>query len=363
LSEKTVNMYKSDDLAMKKVNNILFFILAIFAIFYLGSSFLVPFIFGVFFASLTTPLSNLLEKFKVHRTISSLISTIVIFIVVGGLLYIFIHQINLFLSDIPSVRSEIQPILQKLQAKISSLTSLSPEQQKNIWQTRSEGILNTVESKLASFAGNVINSTLNFLLILVYVFLLLLYRDKLTNFLMMYVNHDKVQDAKLVLHKISKVVYQYLWGRAQVMALLGISYYITFLIFGLPYAVLLTIFGTLITIIPYIGPFISGLLPILFAIIFLEGFQTILLFTIIIVTIQLIESYVLEPLIIGKEVKLNPLIVIIAVIIGGLMWGIAGMILFVPIFAIVKIISNHTPGLEPIGYLFESSKKSSDGKK
>jgi predicted PurR-regulated permease PerM len=343
---------------MKKVNNILFFILAIFAIFYLGSSFLVPLIFGIFFASLTTPLSDILEKIKVHRIISSFISTLVVFIVVGGLLYIFIHQVNLFLSDIPSVRNEIQTILQNVQDKISSLTSLSPEQQKDLWRTRSESILNTIESRLAGFAGNVINSTLNFLLILVYMFLLLLYRNKLINFIMMYVSHDKVQDAKVVLYKISKVVYQYLWGRAQVMTLLGITYYITFMIFGLPYAVLLTIFGALITIIPYLGPFISGLLPILFAVIFFENLQTILLFSTIIIIIQLIESYVLEPMIIGKEVKLNPLIVIIAVIIGGLMWGIAGMILFVPIFAIVKIISNHTPGLEPIGYLFESSKKS-----
>jgi predicted PurR-regulated permease PerM len=345
---------------MKKINNILFFILALFALLYLGSSFLIPFIFGIFFASLTTPLSDILEKIKIHRLISSFISTIVVFIVVGGLLYIFIHQINLFLSDIPSVRSEIQSILQNVQDKISSITSLSPEQQKNLWQTRSESILNTIESRLAGFAGNVINTSLNFLLVLVYVFLFLLYRNKFTDFIMMYVNHDKLQNAKTILNKLSKVVYQYLWGRAQVMALLAISYYITFIIFGLPYAVLLTIFGAIITIIPYLGPFISGLMPILFAVIFIENLRTVLLFSIIIIIIQLIESYVLEPLIIGKEVKLNPLIVIIAVIMGGLMWGIAGMILFVPIFAIVKIISNHTPGLRPIGYLFESSKKSKD---
>jgi len=276
---------------------------------------------------------------------------------VGGILYVFIHQINLFLSDVPSVRKEIQLILQNIQDKISTVTNLSPEQQKDIWRTRSEGVLNAIESRLAGFAGNIINTTLKFLLVLVYVFLLLLYRSKFTSFLMMYVPQDKMDDAKVVLHKVSKVVYQYLWGRAQVMTLLGISYYIIFIIFGLPYAVLLTLFGALITIIPYVGPFISGLLPILFAIIFMESLQTILLFSIIIISVQLTESYVLEPLIIGKEVKLNPLVVIVAVIIGGLLWGVAGMILFVPMFAIFKIIANHTPGLRPIGYLFETSKK------
>lgn len=343
---------------MKKVNNILFFILALFALLYLGSSFLIPFIFGIFFASLTTPLSDLLERIRVHRILSSFVSTLVVFIVVGGILYVIIHQINLFISDIPSVRREIQVILQNIQDKISTITDLSPEQQKDIWRTRSEGILNTIESRLTGFAGNVINTTFNFLLVLVYVFLILLYRGKFTNFIMMYVHQDNIENAKAAMYKISRVVYQYLWGRAQVMTLLGISYYIIFVIFGIPYAVLLTVFGALITIIPYVGPFVSGLLPILFAIIFMESLQTILLFSIIIISVQLTESYVLEPLIIGKEVKLNPLVVIVAVIIGGLLWGVAGMILFVPMFAIFKIIANHTPGLRPIGYLFESSKES-----
>src|SRR6056297_3042391 len=139
------------------------------------------------------------------------------------------------------------------------------------------------------------------------------------------------------------------------MALLAIMYYTVFLIFDLPYAVLLLIFGTLITIIPYLGPFVSGLMPILFAFIFFDNLHMAVLFTALIITIQLIESYVLEPLIIGKEVKLNPLMVILAVITGGLIWGIAGMVLFVPIFAMVKIISQNSRGLEPIGFLFGNS--------
>ncbi|MFW5831368.1 MAG: AI-2E family transporter, partial [Prolixibacteraceae bacterium] len=88
--------------------------------------------------------------------------------------------------------------------------------------------------------------------------------------------------------------------------------------------------------------------------------QKILLFSAIIVIEQLIESYVLEPLILGKEVQLNPLVVIIAVIVGGMFWGLAGMILFVPLFAMFKIISNNSPGLEPVGFLLGSHQKSDE---
>lgn len=76
----------------------------------------------------------------------------------------------------------------------------------------------------------------------------------------MYVKKENEGRVKSIMNKNSKVVYQYLWGRAKVMLLLGIMYYITFLIFDIPYAVLLTLFGALVTIIPYLGPFISGLI-------------------------------------------------------------------------------------------------------
>jgi predicted PurR-regulated permease PerM len=83
--------------------------------------------------------------------------------------------------------------------------------------------------------------------------------------------------------------------------------------------------------------------------------QKVILFASIVLVIQLIESYVFEPLIMGKQVQLNPLIVIIAIIIGGMVWGLAGMILFVPLFAMFKIVSFHITGLKPVGYLVGNS--------
>ena len=154
-----------------------------------------------------------------------------------------------------------------------------------------------------------------------------------------------------IIEKSSGVIYAYLWGRLKVMTLLAIMYVLTFWYFDIPYALLLTLFGALITIIPYIGPFISGLLPILFIIVFGRDFTEIVIFSSIILVIQLIESYVLEPIIIGSEVKLSPLSVILAIIIGGAVWGLAGMILFVPIFAIIRIGSANTPSLKPLASL------------
>lgn len=343
--------------SLQKINRIIFLILGLYGLFYFGSSFLIPLIFGVFFASLVSPLCDLLEKLRIPRILASLISTLVIFIVVGGVLYLFIYQLSLFVTDISLIRREFLVIIEDLRSHITNLTGISLEDQQRIWQERSGDLLNRLESAITKLLGDVANTVFNFLLVLLYVFLFTYYRDKFADFVMMYTAEGKKENAGKIMKKVGKVVYHYLWGRAKVMAILAVMYYITFLIFDIPFAVLLTIFGALVTIIPYVGPFVSGLLPIFFSIIFMESVGTIILFSSIIVTIQLVESYVFEPLVIGSEVKLNPLWVIIAIIMGGMIWGLSGMFLFVPMFAMFKIVAKNSPGLEPIGFLMGPSKE------
>ncbi|MEX0773503.1 MAG: AI-2E family transporter, partial [Balneolales bacterium] len=131
-------------------------------------------------------------------------------------------------------------------------------------------------------------------------------------------------------------------------------YYTAFLIFGLPFALLITLSGALMTIVPYIGPLVSGVIPITVGLIFFEDLPYTLIFSAIIIIIHLIESYVLEPVIIGKELKLNALGVIITILLGGIIWGVPGMILFVPVIAMIKIISIHSEAFRPLGDLLDN---------
>jgi predicted PurR-regulated permease PerM len=343
---------------LSKINKILLFTVLIIAILHFGAPFLKPIMFGILLASLMMPFGSFLESKGMNRVFASIISTIVLFIVIGAILFLLVFQLNNFVSEISSFETELKSFIGNIQSKIASLTDLSLERQSNIMQERSEVFLDNIEDYVTQFLSGFIHSVIDLLIILLYVILLLLYRGRIYEFIMMYIRKEKEENSNVVMNKINKVVFQYLWGRVQVMAMLAVMYYIVFLSFGLPYAVLLIIFGTLITIIPYFGPFVSGLIPIIFSFIFFDSIQTVLLFTALIIIVQLIESYVLEPLVIGKEVKLNPLIVIVAVILGGIIWGIAGMVLFVPLFAMIKIISNYSVGLEPIGYLFGDFRES-----
>jgi len=349
---------------LTKINKILLFTVLTVVVLYFGAPFLIPLLFGILLASLMMPFCDFLESKGMNRVFASIISTIVLFLVISAIIFLFIFQLNDFAREITAFEDELKSSINNIQRQIASFTNISLERQSNFLQGKSEVFLDNIETYVTQFIGGVVNSLIDLLVVLIYVILFLLYRRKIYDFIMMYIPEEKKPNSDTVFGKINKIVFYYLWGRAQVMALLAIMYYTVFLIFDLPYAVLLLIFGTLITIIPYLGPFVSGLMPILFAFIFFDNLHMAVLFTALIITIQLIESYVLEPLIIGKEVKLNPLMVILAVILGGLTWGIAGMVLFVPLFAMIKIVSNYSVGLEPIGFLFGTDRESkkSEGK-
>ncbi len=342
--------------SLRNMNQVLLFIALLFVFLYLGSSFLIPFVFGIFFTTLITPLSRFIEnKLKTGRVLASLASTLALFITAGSLLFLLIYQINQFISDFSESNEQIQSFVNNIQKQIASITNISESEQEKIWEERSQGVMESIEPYVAGFLGSIFSTLGSFLLMLIYVFLLLLYRKKFTEFAMMYSENKDKREVKDILHKTGGVAYQYLIGRIKVMGILAILYIITFLLFDLPYAILLTLFGALITIIPYLGPLASGLLPILFAAVFFEDMQKVIFFAIIVVIIQLIESYVLEPLIMGKQIQLNPLVVIIMIVIGGMVWGLAGMILFVPMFAMFKIISAHISGLKPVGFLIGDS--------
>lgn len=337
---------------LNKTNRLLLFLIAVYLVFYYLATFLIPFTFGIFLAMLVVPFTNFLESHKFNRVWSSLFSTFSLFIILGVLSYLFIIQFSQFADQLPGIRTDIEAGIENLQEQIAAATGVPLEEQKEIIERRTRSLWMVIETQIAMFIGSILDFTLKFLLAFAYVFLLLLYRKKFTGFIIrIYSSREERENARDAINKISRVVYQYLLGRAQVMLALAVMYYVTFIIFGLPFALLFTLFGALITIIPYIGPLISGLLPVIFALIFFDSVSVKLTFIVILIIIHLVESYIFEPFFVGKEMKLNALAVVIAIILGGIIWGVAGMILFVPLAATIKIISNHSEKLKPLGAL------------
>ena len=350
-------------IGLRKINGILILIIALIAIFYFGEPFLKPILLAFFFATLMKPVCNLFEKWGIGRVIASLFCTIIVFLGVSGLIILIIGQASQFADDIPKMADEVREFIPEVQKKIASSTGISKSQQSKFFEDQSEGIAEGLQTYIQGALSNLFTTLGHFFLTLVYLFLFLIHRTKFKKVILSYVPKSNRDQGREVIAKSATVSHHYLWGRIKVMTILGIMYLIAFLAFDIRYALLFTVLGALITIIPYIGPLLSGVLPVAFAL--LEGNTTtyMLLFAGVILVIQLIESYILEPWIIGNEVSLTPLFIIIAIIIGGMLWGILGMILFVPLFAIIKIIFDHIKKLRPLAFLMSNVDDDSVSKK
>ncbi|WP_324721164.1 AI-2E family transporter [Salinimicrobium sp. HB62] len=346
--------------SLRKSNQVFIFAALLFAGLYYGAGLLVPLTFAVFFAALVLPVIYWLEKKTgIGKPFSSFLGTLLIFIGIGILLFFFVQQLGVFLQDIIESKDQIISYLRKVQLKAADVTGFSLQEQNKLLEESIMELLNMTQTYVSGILTGITGLVLNFLLVLILMFLVLLNRDKFEKFLMMYIKPERQEETKEVIQEARKVAYKYLWGRLQVMTILAALYLVLFTAYDLRHTGLLILFGALITIIPYIGPFISGTLPILFLIIFGGTVEEIISFTILIAIVQLIESYVLEPIIIGSEVEQSPLFIILAIILGGMLWGPAGFILFVPIFSMLKIVFDHTKGLEPVGYLLGNERPGS----
>ncbi|GAB3982413.1 hypothetical protein GCM10028806_54040 [Spirosoma terrae] len=133
--------------------------------------------------------------------------------------------------------------------------------------------------------------------------------------------------------------------------LLWILYGIGFSLVGVKQAIFLAILCGILETVPFVGNLTGSILTILLTI--AQGGSSNMVLGIIVVygVVQFTQSYLIEPLIVGAEVNINPLFTILAIVIGEAVWGIPGMIVALPVLGIIKIICDHVDSLKPYGFL------------
>lgn len=349
-----------------------------------ASGFLGPLTLAVLLAMVLIPFAQKLESWGMPRPLSTLTSVLLTFLSVAVVIGLLIMQINNIAKDWHEVKENVRPGIEQLQQKIEQATGATPEQQtrflennipvlsgakrkpqKEISDNDAEaqeeqtqtGANNNEESQGGGQMDKVTGALMafvtgfgNFLLVFVYVFFLLLYRRKLKLSFLKFFKNERRDEAQTVLLEAIHVAEQYLVGRILLILFLAIFYGTGFAILGLKSAIFIAVFAALLSLIPYIGNIIAFFLALAMAA-FSGGDLTMFIGIVIIYSVaQFIESYILEPYLVGDKVDLNPLLTILVVVIGGAVWGAMGMIISIPVFGIIKIISDHIPDLHPIGY-------------
>jgi predicted PurR-regulated permease PerM len=326
---------------------------------------LVPLLISGLLAILISPFTTLLEKIRLPRSLAVGISVISLIAMLSALVYFFYNQILRFSGDLALLEERVGYYIGRInaytEAHFDGVVPISGENlQNSVFQYLYENAAGLTQGVIATVG------TLTMVFIMpIYIFLFLYFRRFLIEFILLSFEEKYKLKVRNVISKVKLVVQNYITGMFLVICILMVLNSVALLSLGIKHAFLFAGFAAILNVIPFLGPFIGATLPILFAFLTKDSLWYPVGVFMAFYIIQLFESNLFTPKIVGGKVSMNPLMTIIALFVGNFIWGLAGMILFIPGMAILKVIFDEMEGMEAYGFLLgdtRSAKKKSDSK-
>jgi predicted PurR-regulated permease PerM len=318
---------------------------------------LVPLLLAAFFAVLLTPACDALESKRIPRSIAALLGMLFVIFIVSYIGFMFTNEIRSFADEMPDIQQRIEQLGDNTHETIIRYTPEFMKERVEQMDMRLARVLDIDFSSATMRIISTVGGMTIYFLIPIFIYLFLIYRDFIRAFMVSaYSGGDKERMRNLV-DKVKVVVQSYITGMFFVICILAVLNVILLASLGVKHAILFGIFAAMLNIIPFLGPIFGSVLPAVYALLTMDAlwvpFAVILGFYII----QLFESNLFTPVIVGDKVSLNPLVTIVAIMVGGMIWGLLGMILFIPALAVLKILLDEIDGLQPYGFLLGSVDK------
>jgi predicted PurR-regulated permease PerM len=327
-----------------------YLIIPVFGIIYtliLARDFLYPLAFGILLSYLLYPIVNYLEKKGFPRILSILLA---ILAAVAGFVAIAIFvlkRVNLFMDELPRLREMTVNHIESFQKTLETDFGIPAEGLKEFLINNIFDLGNRSEKIFAATTGTVFAIFMQ----PVYVFLFLYYRTKFAYFYLKIVGRENRHIAIAALREIASVVTRYMLGVTMVVLILCFFNSAGLLIIGIKYPLLLGVISALFSFIPYFGNIIGGMVVITFAL--LTGDSTLFAFRAVIFTfvVHFVENNILSPNIVGNNIRINPFVIILGLIMGAMIWGIPGMLVTIPFLAMFKIVLKKIPSMQAFAFL------------
>ncbi|WP_164891004.1 AI-2E family transporter [Botryobacter ruber] len=336
---------------LTRFNKGLLSVLLVTILLYLGKSFLVPITIATFFAMLLFPLVQKLQQYRLKKSVAALVAILCLLAVLVALGTLVYYQVSTLEADLPNIEQKIEEKTNRLQWLLYETTDLSHYEQEEIIKQKKPDIAKAIFKSVRDFMLQGLFVLLFVFIVLTYTFFFLVYQQHIQNFLVRLHLFDGTRESKVIVARISRIIHNYLKGILSVISILAVVYALGFWAIGIEHAILFAMLTALLRIIPYFGSFLGIAFPIAFAFLTKDSLWPPVLLLVFFMLTQLLEANLLTPYITGSRVKLNPLATIMIILLGNLLWGVAGMILFVPLFASLKVVFDRVPRLHPYGYV------------
>ncbi len=303
---------------------------------------LAPFIIACFIAYLLYPVINRIHSLGIPRSLAILLIYLLFFGGVGYLVYRIFPVMLIQIRDLNEQLPQFISMYEKLIYRMYEYTSFLPETVHDKIDEliiRLEGFVNGLLSNIIESTTKIFDMIVVITVIPVLVFYFLKDDTKIKSYIKRYIPEKyKPRTGKMV-RAVDETIGNYIRGQLIVCLFVSITSFILFQLLGLQYALLLALIMGITNIIPYFGPII-GAVPAVAIALTMSG-KMVLFVILSVFVMQLIESNLLAPYIVGKSINMHPIAIIFALLLGGQLFGVFGMILAVPVFTTSKVIIKH----------------------
>lgn len=314
-------------------------------------SILAPLAFSLLFALLLLPLCRHMERLRIPRPFAILISIILVILVLSGVVWFLSSQLMSLTTELDSITGNIGDMITRVQSVLYEKFGIVPSNRTELIQN----MVGSLQDIATSFLGNTISMTTGAIAALtivpIFVFCLLYYRDHLEQFLFKFTTKDHRGGMLQTIANIQRVVQSYISGLMIVIVVVSLLNSAGLLILGVKYAIFFGIFASILTIIPYIGIMLGALMPALFTLAATGHLIDAALVVGVFAFVQFLEGNFITPLVVGSKVSINPFAAIVALLVGGEIWGAPGMIIALPFIAMLKVLFDAYEPLAPFGFL------------
>lgn len=336
-------------------------IFALFAFLIFAKTILIPLGMALLISFILFPVAKKFESWGMNEIIAASLSMLSLTILFAGLIFFFSTQIMQLSNDFSAFREKIMELLTDVILFINKNVSFAQD-------LKREDLLSQMQEWLKNSSGTLVGKTFNntttfltqLLATVVYSFLILIYRNGLTKAIIRFYPRERRSETRQMLKKVQEVGQKYLSGMLILIVILGFANSIGLWIIGIDSPFLFGFMAAVLSIIPYVGTTIGASIPVLYAFMSHDSLWVPFSVAILFWSIQVIESNFLNPKIVGSSIQVNALAAILSLIIGASVWGIAGMILFLPFAAMLKVVCDQYEELQPIAMLIGSENYSSE---
>jgi predicted PurR-regulated permease PerM len=335
----------------------------LFAILVFAKPILIPLSAALLISFILLPLAKKLEKWKIGRTFAAFLSIFVVILIFGGVTYFFSTQIINIAKEFTHFQDKIIRAFAEVTLFINNHVGFMENlKQDELFDRMKVLLTDSIGFLVSKTVSNTTTFMAGLLASIVFTFLLLIYRDGLTKAFLTFSPDNKRERVLKMFKSVQQVGQKYLFGMLIITVIIGLVNSLGLLIIGIDNPFLFGFLGAALAIIPYIGTTMGAVIPITYAFVSYDSIWMAVAVAILFWVVQLVTDNFLTPRIVGSSLKINALTAILSLFIGVAVWGLAGMILFLPFAAMLKVVCEEYEELKPIALIIgEQNKKESNG--